>query len=108
MTTFPKNNLPTDSLNWGREVEKSINNLESTFKSAQINNITRDNQLQSNYNRLDATLVELTATNAAVDQAQNDALGALTTAAAASESVDAALLLIQDLTARVEALENAL
>lgn len=108
MTTFPKNNLPTDSLNWGREVEKSINNLEASFESAQVNNIARDTQLQNNYKRLDATVVDLAATNIAVNAAQDEALNALTTAAAASASVDAALLLIEDLTARVEALESAL
>jgi hypothetical protein len=90
MTTFPKNNLPTGSLNWSREVEKAVNNLETTFKSAEINNAARDTQLQNNYKRLDSTLVQLIATNAAVEQAQNDALGALTTAAAANDTAESA------------------
>jgi hypothetical protein len=43
--TFPTNNLPTQSKFWGREVEKKITNLEGSFKSAEINNVTRDSQL---------------------------------------------------------------
>lgn len=43
--TFPTNNLPTQSKFWGREVEKKITNLEGSFKSAEINNTTRDSQL---------------------------------------------------------------
>ena len=43
--TFPTNNLPTQSRFWGREVEKKITNLEGSFKSAEINNTTRDSQL---------------------------------------------------------------
>lgn len=43
--TFPTNNLPTQSKYWGREVEKKITNLESSFRSAEINNTTRDSQL---------------------------------------------------------------
>lgn len=101
MTVFPSNNLPTDSLSWSREVEKAISNLEASFNSAEINNLARDTQLQNNYKRLDSTLVQLTATNAAVDQAQNDALGALTTAAAANDAADSANA------AAIQALEDA-
>jgi hypothetical protein len=77
MTVFPKNNLPTGSLNWSREVEKAVNNLESSFRSAEVNNVTRDAQLQNSYRRLDTALTQLTATNAAVDQAQADSIEAL-------------------------------
>jgi len=77
MTVFPKNNLPTGSLNWSREVEKAVNNLETTFKSAEVNNVTRDAQLQNSYKRLDTALTQLTTTNAAVDQAQADSIEAL-------------------------------
>lgn len=101
MTTFPKNNLPTDSLNWGREVEKSINDLEAIFSSAEINNTARDLQLQSNYKRLDATVVELTTTTAAVNQAQDDALSAIVTAAAATDTANSANA------AAIEALESS-
>lgn len=86
MPVFPKNNLPIDSLNWGREVEKSINNLETTFKSAEVNNVTRDAQLQNSYKRLDSALTQLATTNAAVDQAQSDAITALNTANTANSA----------------------
>ena len=43
--TFPTNNLPTQSKFWGREVEKKITNLESSLRSSEINNTTRDSQL---------------------------------------------------------------
>lgn len=90
MPVFPKNNLPTDSLNWGREVEKSINNLEATFRSAEVNNVTRDAQLQNSYKRLDATLTQLTTTNAAVDQAQGSAILALEAANTANATANTA------------------
>jgi hypothetical protein len=77
MTTFPKNNLPTGSLNWSREVEKAVNNLQSTFKSAEINNVTRDAQLQNSYKRLDTAITQLTLTTAAADEAQDKAIEAL-------------------------------
>lgn len=43
---FPLNNLPTQSRFWGREVEKKIVNLENSLRSSDINNTTRDSQLQ--------------------------------------------------------------
>lgn len=43
--TFPPNNLPSDSKYWVREVEKKLVNLENSFRSAEINNVTRDSQL---------------------------------------------------------------
>ena len=114
MPVFPKNNLPIDSLNWGREVEKSINNLETTFRSAEVNNVTRDAQLQNSYKRLDTALTQLTATNAAVDQAQSDAITALNTATTANSTANTAnataITALEDattaLTDAVEALEG--
>lgn len=52
-TIFPANNLPSDSQVWGQNVEKRIFNLENNLSSAEINNVARDSQLLSNYNRLD-------------------------------------------------------
>lgn len=97
MTVFPKNNLPTGSLNWSREVEKAVTNLETTFKSAEVNNVTRDAQLQNNYKRLDAALTQLTTTTAAADQAQTDALTAVSTANTANTNALNALQDIIDL-----------
>lgn len=90
MPIFPKNNLPTASLNWGREVEKSINNLESSFRTAEVNNVSRDAQLQASYKRLDTTVTQLAATNAAVDQAQSDSIAALQAAQTATTTATTA------------------
>lgn len=86
MPVFPKNNLPIDSLNWGREVEKSINNLETTLRSAEVNNVTRDAQLQNSYKRLDATVTQV---SSVANQAQTAATDAAAAAAAAQNAVDA-------------------
>lgn len=90
MTIFPRNNLPTGSLNWSREVEKAVNNLESTFRSAEINNVTRDSQLQSSYKRLDAALTELKTTTTAADDALSAAITAQSTANTANTTAIAA------------------
>lgn len=55
---FPKNNLPTNSQPWTRDVEKRVENLESTFKSAEVNNVTRDSQALSQIRRLDAAVTD--------------------------------------------------
>jgi hypothetical protein len=77
MPIFPRNNLPKDSLNWGREVEKGINNLESSFRTAEVNNARRDAQLQTSVGRLDTTVTQLAATTAAANTAQDAAILAL-------------------------------
>jgi hypothetical protein len=65
--TFPTNNLPTQSKFWGREVEKKITNLEGSFKSAEINNTTRDSQLSVTANQ---AFTAATQANTAATQAQ--------------------------------------
>lgn len=57
---FPKNNLPTDSQPWTRDVEKRVENLESSFRSAEVNNVTRDSQTLSQIRRLDAAVTDVT------------------------------------------------
>jgi hypothetical protein len=80
---FPKNNLPTDSQPWTRDVEKRVENLESTFRSAEVNNVTRDSQALSQIRRLDAAVTDVTqaaadaAAAAATAQAAIDGLGSL-------------------------------
>ena len=109
MTIFPKNNLPTASLNWGREVEKAVNNLESSFKTAEVNNVTRDAQLQSSYKRLDAALTELKATTTAADNALSAAIAAQTTANSANTTAIAANTAATNAnTAAIEAQQDAL
>lgn len=55
---FPKNNLPTQSQPWTRDVEKRVENLESSFRSAEVNNVTRDSQALSQIRRLDAAVTD--------------------------------------------------
>lgn len=74
---FPLNNLPTQSRFWGREVEKKIVNLENSLRSSDINNTTRDSQLQ------------VTATQAVV--AANQAQDAAEDAAAAAQTANNAI-----------------
>lgn len=110
---FPTNNLPTDSRYWAREVEKSITNLTSSFKSAEINNTTRDSQLlvtansalkaatdaqsaaaqaQAAADAANQALADAAAAQADADTAQNTAIAANATAtSAAQEAADAAL-----------------
>lgn len=115
MTIFPKNNLPTASLNWGREVERAVNNLESSFKTAEVNNVTRDSQLQSSYKRLDAALTELKTTTTAADNALSAAITAQTTAntanttaiSANSTAIAANTAATNANTKAIEALEDA-
>lgn len=80
---FPKNNLPTQSQPWTRDVEKRVENLESSFRSAEVNNVTRDSQTLSQVRRLDAAVTDVAqaaadaATAAANAQAAIDGLGSL-------------------------------
>lgn len=80
---FPKNNLPTQSQPWTRDVEKRVENLESSFRSAEVNNVTRDSQALSQIRRLDQAVTDVTqaaadaAAAAATAQAAIDGLGSL-------------------------------
>lgn len=84
--TFPTNNLPTQSKYWGREVEKKITNLEGSFKSAEINNTTRDSQLSVTAGQA------LTAANNATAASAAAAAAAAQAQTAADEAADAAAL----------------
>lgn len=57
--SFPTSNLPSASVPWGREVEKQVSSLAASVKSNEVNNTARDNQLASNYKRLDAAVVDI-------------------------------------------------
>lgn len=85
--TFPANNLPTASRNWGREVEKKVTNLESSFRSAEVNNVTRDSQLSVTAN---AALSAATQAQSAAAQAQSAADDAADAAALAQSAADTA------------------
>ena len=65
---FPSNNLPSDAKYWVREVEKKIVNLENNLSSSDINNTTRDSQLQVTASQ---ALIAAQAADAAATEAQN-------------------------------------
>lgn len=81
---FPKNNLPTQSQPWTRDVEKRVENLESSFRSAEVNNVTRDSQALSQIRRLDGAVTD-------VAQAAADAAAAAAAAATAASNAQAAI-----------------
>lgn len=88
---FPPNNLPTASKNWAREVEKKVTNLESSFRSAEVNNVTRDSQLSVTAN---AALNAATQAQSAAAQAQvaaDDAADAAALAQTAANNAQAAI-----------------
>lgn len=62
---FPKNNLPSGSQYWAREVEKQVTNLDAGFRRSEINNTTRDSQLQVTASQ--ALIAAQAATQAAAD-----------------------------------------
>lgn len=59
MIPFKDNNLPSQSMPWGREVQKRIESLEAALRSSEINNAARDNQMANAIKRLDANTVGL-------------------------------------------------
>jgi hypothetical protein len=84
--TFPTNNLPTQSKYWGREVEKKITNLESSLRSSEINNTTRDSQLSVTAGQA------LTAANNATAASAAASAAAAQAQVAADDAADAAAL----------------
>jgi len=56
---FRRNYLPSQSQPWTREVQSRVEAMERDVVLSDINNRTRDDQLQSSYNRLDSAFVTL-------------------------------------------------
>lgn len=77
---FPTSNLPSASVPWGREVEKQVSSLTASVRSNEVNNTARDNQLASNYKRLDAAVVDIAVAVADAADAAAAAGSAATTA----------------------------
>jgi len=75
--TFSRNYLSAQSQPWAREVQKRVANLETAFRSAEVNNTTRDDQLAASFRRLDATFLETQQAAADAQQAASDALDAI-------------------------------
>jgi hypothetical protein len=59
-TIFPNNNLPISSQQWGREIQKRLESLETEIAKQKTNTSSSDAQIQSSYNRLDETITEIT------------------------------------------------
>jgi hypothetical protein len=95
---FPTSYLPTSSQPWGREVEKQLKDLDLMVTSSDINNTARDNQLASNYRRLDATVVQLEATTAQAQSAANTAIAAAALAQSAANKANDAVDILSSLT----------
>lgn len=53
---FPKNNLPEASQEWAREIQKHLNNVIESSVSDEINNLARDNQLNTSVVAIQAVL----------------------------------------------------
>lgn len=68
--TWYQNYLAANAQPWARQVQKKIDNLETTFRSAEVNNLKRDDQLASSLRQVSAAAV---AANAAAGQAQEAA-----------------------------------
>lgn len=77
---FPNNNLPVPSQQWGREVQKRLELLESNFSLQKTNTSTVDGQLQSSYKRLDETVRNLDRVDVDVAQITAIADNAINTA----------------------------
>lgn len=56
---FQKNNLPSDSQPWGRQVEDRIDALESLVSSSNINNAARDKQLAASMDNISNTINQI-------------------------------------------------
>jgi hypothetical protein len=70
---FPKNNLPEPSQPWAREVQKQLVNVIASDRKNEINNATRDNQLNSSLITLTGVVADV---KIAADEA-NDAINGL-------------------------------
>jgi hypothetical protein len=84
--TFSKNYLSAQSQPWAREVQKRLANLEATFRSAEVNNTTRDDQLAASFRRLDAAFSVLAAQQEALAGLVQDVSDAADAAAAAASA----------------------
>ncbi len=74
---FPKSNLSTAAQPWGRFVEKSITNLETTVATERVNNAARDAQASLSIKRLDQSVTAVAAATVAAQQAADDAQAAI-------------------------------
>lgn len=86
-----KNYLAADVQPWARQLQKEIDNLKSNFQSAEVNNVTRDDQLASSLRQVQNAQADAVAAQADADQAQSDAIAANTAAIAAQADATQAI-----------------
>jgi hypothetical protein len=91
MSVFKNNFLPSESQPWARQVEDKLAEVETRFRTESLNNRTRDEQLQSSYNRLDKAFQAAAITANTANIASETAIEANTAAIAAQEDAIAAL-----------------
>lgn len=89
---FPTNNLAPQTQKWGRDVEHRIEKLETDLASSNINNITRDVQLQNAYNRLDVAVTDITTTQGLLTNTDGSLTNLITQVSEASDAKSTALL----------------
>jgi hypothetical protein len=88
MAQFRKNFLPSQSQPWAREVQDRLAGIESTFRSAEVNNRSRDEQLLASYNRLDKAFIQVAAATSQAAAAAATAQSAADAAAAAAATAN--------------------
>lgn len=102
--SFRRNYLPSQSQPWAREVQSRIQKSERDSVISDINNKTRDDQLQASYNRLDTAFGQLASQQSTLESQQsqlqtalNNSTTALNTAVNANNNALAALQDVVDL-----------
>jgi hypothetical protein len=88
---FPKSNLPSGSVPWGREVQKRIEDTDSKLASLGINDRSDTKQLQDSYRRLDLTVQKLAEADVKIIDAVELATTASTNAATAAQQANDAI-----------------
>ena len=72
---FPKNNLPEPAQPWAREVQKQLANVIASNRANEINNATRDNQLNSSLISLSKVVSDVKTASDEATEALNGLLG---------------------------------
>jgi hypothetical protein len=88
---FPKNNLPEPAQPWAREIQKQVSNVVTSDRANEINNATRDNQLNSSLITLTGVVSEVKTVANQAAQAAEDAADAADDAAAAAATANTAI-----------------
>jgi hypothetical protein len=90
MAQYQKNFLPSQAQPWVRQVQDKLTTVESAFRSSEVNNRSRDEQLLASYNRLDKAFIQVAAASSQALSAANAAQSAADAAAAAALTANGA------------------